>query len=266
MLQTHMAAVEQTLLATSRIPANSGHPLHKGTPRETFIRQFLHDHLPESLSIGSGEVISAESRAGDARNQFDIVLYKKHFPRLFFGGGINAFLVESVVATIEVKSTLRKEELRQAIRSARNVKALPRHVTRGMWTGTPPPKTLSFVVAYDGPVHMETVRNWVLEIHTEEGLAIPDLSAGNRYEIASSSIDGVFMLGRGFVQFDNLSIGFVSAERRQQHPAMRYYCGTTADGALLVLFTFLTYATAGLISEWPNLESYLTGFTVRLDT
>ena len=47
MLKTHLNSVENQLLVTSRIPANSGHPLHKGTPRESFIKQFLLDHLPK---------------------------------------------------------------------------------------------------------------------------------------------------------------------------------------------------------------------------
>ena len=45
MLLAHMSAVEEQLLATSKIPANSGHSLHKGTPREAFIREFLEAHL-----------------------------------------------------------------------------------------------------------------------------------------------------------------------------------------------------------------------------
>src|SRR5438094_6070124 len=111
MLATYMAAVEAALLHTAQIPANAGHPLHKGTPREAFIRQFLADHLSEELAIGQGEIISADSQPSEVRNQFDIVLYKRHFPKLPFGGGVNAFLAESVVATIEVKSTLTKKDL-----------------------------------------------------------------------------------------------------------------------------------------------------------
>ncbi|WP_320660073.1 DUF6602 domain-containing protein [Enterobacter asburiae] len=61
MLLAHMSAVEEQLLATSKIPANSGHSLHKGTPREAFIREFLEAHLPSTLAIGTGEIIDSES-------------------------------------------------------------------------------------------------------------------------------------------------------------------------------------------------------------
>lgn len=265
MLHSHMASVEKVLLATAQIPAGSGHPLHKGTPRESFIKEFLGNHLAESLAIGQGEVISADSEAGQPRNQFDIVLYKRNFPRLTFGGGINAFLVESVVATIEVKSTLDKEGVRQAVKAARNIKGLERNVSRAFYTGTLPPAVLSFVVAYAGPAKMETVRTWLLEVHAEEGLPIPDLSLDKRQEIASSSVDGIFVLGNGFVQFDNLNIGFVRDAQRTENPALRYYCGTTLDGTLLVFFLFLTYAASGLIAEWPDLVKYLDGFSISVD-
>src|SRR5262245_6929336 len=37
MLKAHLDAVEQHLLHISQIPANAGHALHRGTPREAFI-------------------------------------------------------------------------------------------------------------------------------------------------------------------------------------------------------------------------------------
>ena len=74
MLRTHMDTVENQLLVTSRIPANSGHTLHKGTPREAFIREFLEGHLPSNVAIGTGEIIDANSQPGQQRNQYDIVI------------------------------------------------------------------------------------------------------------------------------------------------------------------------------------------------
>ena len=104
MLKTHVDAVEGSLLATSQIAANTGHSLHKGTPRESFIKEFLEGHLSERVAIGTGEIIDAKSPpnppATAQRPQFDIVLYKRDYPKLNIGGGISAFLAESVVATI----------------------------------------------------------------------------------------------------------------------------------------------------------------------
>ena|SRR5437773_6319177 len=160
MLKTHFDVVERSLLATGQIAAAAGHPLHKGIPREAFVRDFLALHLAENVGIGTGEVIDSQSLPNQPRNQLDLVLYKKQFPKLNFGGGVNAFLAESVFATIEVKSTLDKEALRQAIKSGRNLKTLARHVHSFMNVGYEPPSILTYVVAYAGPASMNTVYEW----------------------------------------------------------------------------------------------------------
>lgn len=120
MLKTHVDAIENQLLTTSKIPANFGHPLHKGTPREAFIKQFLADHLSERAAIGTGEIIDANSKPGEPRNRIDIVIYRRDYPKLDFGGGINAFLAESVIAKIKIKSVLDKTALSQSIQTAKN--------------------------------------------------------------------------------------------------------------------------------------------------
>src|SRR5260370_19028160 len=103
LLQDHLRAVENTLLAQSRISANAGHPLHKGTPRENFLKTFLIDHLSERVAIGQGEIIDAKTQTDEPRHQNDIIIYRRNFPRITFDHIIAPYLSESVVATIEVK-------------------------------------------------------------------------------------------------------------------------------------------------------------------
>lgn len=263
-LKAHMDSVEDHLLAISRVPANSGHSLHKGTPREAFIREYLENHLSQNLAIGTGEIIDATSEAGESRNQIDIVLYRRNYPRLAFGGGIHAFLAESVVAIIEVKSTLTSDELGKSIRAARRVKQLQKHVVRSFHSGYQPPSILSFVVAYDGPAQMKTVHSWIAPLHRSDGIAFPSMPATGeaRTAIASPSIDGIFVLGRGFVQFDNAPMGFANDEIRQQRPDLNWVIGDTPKGSLLLLFLGLTMATSGTLAEWLNPGPYLTGFSL----
>ena len=87
MLKSHIDAMENHLLAISQVPEHSGHSLHKGTPREAFIKEFLVGHLGEHVAIGTGEIIDANSTPGESRNQIDIVIYKRSYPKLDFGGG-----------------------------------------------------------------------------------------------------------------------------------------------------------------------------------
>lgn len=258
-----MAAVEEHLLAISRIPANTGHSLHKGTPREAFIREFLETHLNSTVAVGTGEIIDAHSQPGAKRNQFDIVIYKRNYPRLDFGGGVNGFLAESVVATIEVKSTLDKAAIEQAVNAARNAKALKRNEVSSFSSGYIPPSVLSFVVAYDGPAKMETAHTWVKEVYAAAGLVEPEMPAeGDRSRIAGPALEGVFVLGKGFLTFDNAPYGFIQPEIRKTHPQVRWTIANTERGSLLSLFLLLTVATSSLQGAWLDPLPYLEKFKV----
>jgi hypothetical protein len=163
MLKAHLDAIEQSLLHVSQIPANAGHTLHRGTPREAFIKEFLTNHLSAKLAVGTGEIIDANSLPRQPRNQFDIVIYKADYPKLDLMGGINAFLAESVVGTIEVKSLLNEQELDHAVKSASAAKKLQRNMIAAMTSGYIPPGILSYVVAYDGPADIRTSYKWLKE-------------------------------------------------------------------------------------------------------
>ncbi len=264
MLKSHMDAVENSLIAISKIPANSGHSLHKGTPREAFIRTFLENHLPENVSIGTGEIIDSASQPNQKRNQFDIVVYKSNYPKLDFGGGISGFLAESVIATIEVKSLLTSDELEVAILAARNAKNLKKNVVTSFSTGYIPPSILSYVIAYEGPASMRTVHGWLPAIHSRNGIVIPNLSPdqNKRIEVPSPTIDGVFLLTKGFLYFDNVPMGFGSDAQRQQNPAMKWILADSATGNLLLFFLFLQQATANISGQWLNPGPYLSKFGV----
>lgn len=100
---------------------NSGveHTDVKGTLREIFISDVLELFLPNHLGIGSGIIIN---HYGEQSNQTDIIVYDKRvLPPFIHGGRIGTYPAESVIATIEVKSYLRDEELRVAEKSAKKL-------------------------------------------------------------------------------------------------------------------------------------------------
>jgi hypothetical protein len=268
MLRAHLDAVERHLLQISQIPANAGHTLHRGTPREAFIKEFLTKHLSAKLAVGTGEIIDASSLPREPRNQFDIVIYKADYPRIDLGGGINAFLAESVVATIEVKSLLTKSELETAVLNAARVKKLSRNLITSMTSGYVPPGILSYVVAYDGPAQISTVMAWVNAIEAEHGLNTERLPAtrAERASVMSESLEGVFLLGRGAVIFDNAPISLISDDALLANPAIKYSMISGADGNLLWLFLLLTMAGSNLVGQWPNLIPYLQRSVWQLQT
>lgn len=264
MLKSHMDAREAALVAISKVPANAGHPLHKGTPREAFIKEFLENHLPSNVSIGTGEIIDSNAEINQHRNQFDIVIYKRNYPKLDFGGGISGFLIESVIATIEVKSLLTSQELKKAVKAAHNAKQLCPNIITSFHTGYIPPKVLNYVVAYDGPASMQNVYTWINPIYRKLGIVQGDIPIDDdkRIQTPSESIDGVFILKKGFLCFDNIPYGFSQLEQGQKNPMSKWIYVDTPEGNLLFFFILLQGATANIEGRWLNPIPYLSKFNL----
>ncbi len=88
------------------------HPTLTGSAREFIVQELLRSFLPARCGIGSGRVIAATESPSP---QIDIVIFDKSFPQFEMPGGSALFPVESVIATIEVKSRLDKVSLEQAL-------------------------------------------------------------------------------------------------------------------------------------------------------
>ena len=260
MLASHLDAIEAHLLAISAVPANAGHTLHRGTPREAFIKEFLVGHLSAKLSVGTGEIIDANSAPREQRNQFDIVVYKSDYPKIDFGGGVNGFLSESVVATIEVKSILSEEELDKAIGSASKAKNLKRNLITSFSAGHVPPGILSYVVSYSGPEKMTTVLNWWKRSENKRSLNSRGLPASRsaRAAIASESIDGVFVLGKGCVVYDNSPLSMLHDSALAINSLPKYQVLEQRNRNMLWLFLLLTTASSNTIAQWPDLSAYVS--------
>jgi hypothetical protein len=128
--------------------------------------------------------------------------------------------VESVASVIEVKSTIDQGELQTAIAAARNLKTLRRSVTGAVSCGYIPPASPYYAVAHTKPAKMKTVRGWIDPIHNFLGITPPALGPTHQQRISmpSHSIDGVFVLGKGFLIYDNAPFTLVSDATRAQFP------------------------------------------------
>ena len=254
MLKSHMNATEDSLYQTSQIPANAGHTLHRGTPRETFIKNFLEDHLSANVSIGTGEIIDANSQPRAQRNQYDIVIYKNNYPKLDFGGGINGFLVESVVATIEVKSLLNQSAIEQSVKAARNAKSLTPNLTQSFSTGWIPPRILNYVVAYEGPAQMNTVLGWIQNAHQQEGIPFPTWNQQNKTQTPGTALDGIIVLKKGIIKLDNTPLSL----NNPQNPSNGIHMVLDSpEGNLLLFFLTLQEACNNIQGAWLNPVPYV---------
>ncbi|SDD66899.1 DUF6602 domain-containing protein [Pedobacter soli] len=246
MLKTHFDAIEDSLAIKAKIPGNSGHPNHKGTPRELFIKEFLKSHLPESCSIGTGEIIDCNSKPGEMRSQHDIIIYKSSYPKLDFGGGVSAFMVESVIATIEIKSTLNEQGVLQAVKAANIVKSLAEsfdpQLHNEITNRKKPEDIQNYVIAYDGPDDGRKVYNWIISSHNKLNLINISLPVGRteKQEINSNSVDGIFVLKKGFILFANQPIYFQGQmEFDKENIAHSWVVGNQEYGNLALLFLIL---------------------------
>jgi hypothetical protein len=257
-LHAHLENSESYLLEVSKVPSVSGHSLHKGTAREVFIREFLGEHLPADFAIGTGELIDHKTVAGGKRNQHDTVIYERSFPRIHLGGNVHAFLFESVVATIEIKSTLDAEGILNAVDAARNAKALESSGSFG-WRRP----IANYVLSYSGPTKMETAFNWIVGAYEKLGLVDPDVpDPMNRASIVSPALDGVYVLGVGACIFEN-NVGYLHhPERQKLHPRATWTVLDSPRGALPSLFSSLLGLFQNQDITTINPWRYLASFSV----
>jgi len=118
--------LESVLLKEAELAGLLSHPTMVGSGREFFIRRVLGSILPPSVHIGSGRVISADHPQGS--RQVDIIIYDPRFPVLEVEKGVGLYFVEGVIATIEVKSVLNSERLREALENCESVMSVGSHV------------------------------------------------------------------------------------------------------------------------------------------
>ena len=209
LLEEHFERLRENLLNDFELSNSYGHTVNKGTAREIFIKNFLSTHLAQTVEVGSGEIIDSNSKRNEVRNQLDIIIYRKEFPRINIATNCNIFLAESVISVIEIKSNLTKNELRKTLESSRNIKKykIPSpQISRGV----PPDKIPFFIVAYKGPTIM-TVHKWLMEEKP-------------------NYIDGIFIIEKGSITLEpkvcdgnNDHIKYKLLELKEANPLLKIF-------------------------------------------
>jgi len=97
-----------------------------GSFKEVVLRTVLKRHLPETLFVGTGFVVTAT----DCSKQIDVLVVDKEHPRLFWEGDFVVVTPEAVRAVIEVKTGFdRPGEVEEAILKAA--------ANKSIWCRTP---------------------------------------------------------------------------------------------------------------------------------
>ena len=211
LFSSHFERIQRRLEAEGKAAQSFHHGLNRGLIREAFIREFLSENISEFWGVGTGEIFSRESRDREARNQVDVVIHNKRYPKLPLAAGIDLFFVETVSSFIEIKSRLTKEDVKQAAVAAKRIKDLAefepqRFNPTGMIKN---PRPYAFIFAYEGPANIETVLKWMKDISAEGDYGLDGLRACNpegREFFNHQFLDGIFVLGKGFVVVDALPL------------------------------------------------------------
>lgn len=94
----------------------------KGEGNESAIRNLIKKFIPKKYSVGSGIVVDSE---GKSSKQSDIIIYdNQNYPEILSLSSTPLYPVDSVYATIEVKTTLDARKARQAIENIKSVRGL----------------------------------------------------------------------------------------------------------------------------------------------
>lgn len=119
-----VSALNKSVLDDLDLTRNIRHPGENGRAREQILKNFLRKIIPKKYSVDTGFVIDA---VGGISNQIDIVIYRDDYHSTFEIGEIKHFMVESVVAVIENKSSMASADaLRNAFDNIKSVKQLDR--------------------------------------------------------------------------------------------------------------------------------------------
>ena len=94
----------------------------RGSSRENILREYIKHLLPQKFAVGNGIITDVN---GTQSKQQDFFVYDAFNSPIFLHMESSCIIpVESVYATVEVKSTLTKETLKQSIENIRSVKQL----------------------------------------------------------------------------------------------------------------------------------------------
>lgn len=147
LIQQHASSVISTLQQQAGAVSKLSHRLTKGRFREIFIQTVLEQYLCPQFGVGNGIVVN---QMGDQSSEHDVIVFDRRIlPPFIASGTLGVFPVESVLATIEMKSKLTSKYVRDAEEAAKRLRTI--HLEGSHypeWRKVSPP--LSTVVGYSG--------------------------------------------------------------------------------------------------------------------
>jgi hypothetical protein len=130
----HRSITEELYSIKNRIRNLVQHWPTDGESKEVALRSLLRKHLPQSVTVGRGFIVTADQSS----TQIDVLIVDASKPTLFKDGDLLIVTPDAVLGVIEVKTELRSESLiADALIKLAKVEELCRDTTGrdAIWTG-----------------------------------------------------------------------------------------------------------------------------------
>ena len=143
-ITNYVSAVVAGLLKKVDTLRELEHQPTNSTINEIFVSELFEEFLPSQLGTGSGIIVNSK---GSQSRETDVIIYDNRTMRPFLRqGGKSLFPVESVLATIEVKTSLTLAHIREFEENAK-------HLCESIWTyGDSIFRPTCFLFAFSGSV------------------------------------------------------------------------------------------------------------------
>ena len=208
------------------------HNATAGAAREQILKDFLSEHLPELITVLSGQIFDSEDNYS---KQQDIVLVLKSMPRLQFASDNDLIFQEGVVATMEVKTTLNLTVLKAIGDNIASVRTLKSASFGGAQMGInhnwPSQKVLTCIVTYGGS-RLELLLDQLAQLTPEQK---PDLLL--------DLSQGLLVKNHGLLV--------------EQQGSTEYLLENNAAVGFKLFLTFMTEITGTLSARGVNWRKYL---------
>jgi hypothetical protein len=230
LLRAYCETAIETLQSQYRATRLLHHSATAGSAREQLIKDFLIGHLPELVTVISGQIFDAHNTFS---RQQDIVLVLKSMPRLPFCNGTDLIFQEGVVSTLEIKTNLNAAILSQIGQNIESVRVLKPSIGVGAQLGIthdwPANKILTCVVTYEA----SSIENL--------GAALQGMPEQARPDLVLDLSKGLFVRNHGLLL--------------RQQPEHTYLLVSGAAQGFTHFLTYLTEITGTLSSRgvlWRN--------------
>lgn len=130
----HQSVTNELYSVKDRIRNLVRHWPTDGESKEVALRSVLRRHLPQSVTIGRGFIVTPTASS----SQIDILVIDSNKPTLFRDGDLLVVTPDAVLAVIEVKTELRTEtEMVQAAEKLSRIECMCHNLTHrdSIWTG-----------------------------------------------------------------------------------------------------------------------------------